>query len=288
MYIKNIKAFTGTQYYLRIGDIEICVTTDVGPRIISLNLVGQENLMFQDLNELITKDVSQIYGTDSKWRLYGGHRVWLAPEEEQTYFPDCEKVDIEILTDTVLFTPKPRPNGLQLSLSISATKDRNSILVSYQVVNNSREQVKCALWGLTAFKSGGCMECKWSQRDTKYQPNRNVVFWPYSDVNDFRFKLNNDGFQLLSDINYRKPFKIGTFDPLLSVRYDLLNTIFTKSIVECDESYDVELPDLSCNFEAYTNDLIHEIEVLTAYKKLGFKDKITRSEIWTLKRNLEV
>ena len=55
------------------GQVELIATTDVGPRIMRFGFVGGQNL----LNEY--KDQVGKTGGD-EWRIYGGHRLWHAPE----------------------------------------------------------------------------------------------------------------------------------------------------------------------------------------------------------------
>jgi hypothetical protein len=73
--------------------LELLVTVDIGPRIIKCNLVGKENLMFNDVERKISHDVSELFGEGKTWFIYGGHRIWLSPEKlPDTYYPDNEKV----------------------------------------------------------------------------------------------------------------------------------------------------------------------------------------------------
>jgi hypothetical protein len=54
------------------------------------------------------------------WRLYGGHRLWHAPEiPNRTYFPDNQAVTVETLNDGVLLTaPVEKSTGIQKSIEI--------------------------------------------------------------------------------------------------------------------------------------------------------------------------
>ena len=68
--------------FLSNGEAELAVTTAVGPRIIRYGLIGGEN----ELGE-IAKDRGRAGG--ERWRMYGGHRLWHAPEDAfRTYRPD--------------------------------------------------------------------------------------------------------------------------------------------------------------------------------------------------------
>src|ERR1041384_8610119 len=54
------------------GQVELIVTTDVGPRVIRFGFVGGQNL-FKEFKDQVGKT-----GGD-EWRGYGGHRLWDAP-----------------------------------------------------------------------------------------------------------------------------------------------------------------------------------------------------------------
>ncbi|EFA77622.1 hypothetical protein PPL_12229 [Heterostelium album PN500] len=84
-------------YRIQYQNLQCIVTTDVGPRIISLRKVNNQHLS-QELMGVAQADAGQVGGTE--WKLYGGHRLWSAPEQSpRTYFPDNFSVAIEIAAD---------------------------------------------------------------------------------------------------------------------------------------------------------------------------------------------
>jgi hypothetical protein len=71
------------------GEVEVIVTTDVGPRIISYSLVGGKNVLGEHLNA----KVETVLG---EFKPYGGHRLWIAPENmPNSYAPDNVPVEYE-------------------------------------------------------------------------------------------------------------------------------------------------------------------------------------------------
>ena len=69
------------------AEIELIATTDVGPRVIRLGFIGGQNL-FKEWKDQLGKT-----GSD-KWVIYGGHRLWHAPEVmPRTYAPDNGPVE---------------------------------------------------------------------------------------------------------------------------------------------------------------------------------------------------
>src|SRR5260370_27295010 len=77
------------------GEVELMVTTDVGPRIIRYSFVGGRNL-FKEFDEQMGK-----HG-ESSWQPRGGHRLWMAPEDPVlTYALDNSPIHAEVKGDAV-------------------------------------------------------------------------------------------------------------------------------------------------------------------------------------------
>src|SRR4051812_28076102 len=87
-------------YKLSNGDVELIVLADVGPRIIWYGFSGGEN----ELHE-VAADAGSTGGT--QFRLYGGHRLWVSPEVESTYYPDNAESNVEASTDSVRCVADP-------------------------------------------------------------------------------------------------------------------------------------------------------------------------------------
>ena len=68
-------------YRLSNRVVELIVTADVGPRILFYGFCGRENMLHE-----VNDDAGKVGG--SQFRLYGGHRLWVSPEVERTYYPD--------------------------------------------------------------------------------------------------------------------------------------------------------------------------------------------------------
>jgi len=85
--------FLGQECVLLENEVlELLVTQNVGPRILSLRFADGENLL-AELPDFVT----DCPGTGT-FHFYGGHRLWHAPEEpSRTYLPDDSPVDISAL-----------------------------------------------------------------------------------------------------------------------------------------------------------------------------------------------
>ena len=87
-------------YRISNAAVQLLVLADVGPRIISYGFVGGEN-EFHEFPEHAGKTGGAEY------RTYGGHRLWVSPEVERTYFPDNVAVEVTRAGDAVRFTAPP-------------------------------------------------------------------------------------------------------------------------------------------------------------------------------------
>ena len=86
------------------GYLEIIATLEVGPRIISFKRNDGENVLWEDLNEELiieAPEMEDIYYKGAIWNSYGGHRLWKAPEDYATYYPDQLPITYEYQDDTL-------------------------------------------------------------------------------------------------------------------------------------------------------------------------------------------
>src|SRR5262249_39480507 len=85
----NYKGWANS-YRITNGEVELIVTSDIGPRVIRYGLAGGPNLFWED-----PKTLGKTGGAE--WQLIGGHRLWHAPEDpKRTYAPDNTAVEVKI------------------------------------------------------------------------------------------------------------------------------------------------------------------------------------------------
>ena len=111
------------------GSIELIATTDVGPRILKLGFTGGRNLMF-----VSPEDKGKTGG--DQWRIYGGHRLWHAPEVmPRTFFPDNSPVkykwDGKMLK---LMQEKESSTGISKEMEITMDHRRDQISILHRLV----------------------------------------------------------------------------------------------------------------------------------------------------------
>ena len=81
------------------GAVELYATTEIGPRIIRFGTIGGPNIFFENTERNIGKFESgmDFFGKGEKWYIYGGHRLWHAPETfPRTDLPDNYPVKYEL------------------------------------------------------------------------------------------------------------------------------------------------------------------------------------------------
>jgi len=144
--------YGGWQNCIRLsnGQIEIIVTTDVGPRVIRCGFVGGQNL-FHEVKEELGKTGG------SEWRPYGGHRLWHAPEQmPRTYAPDNGPVQYAWDGKTLTLTQPVEPStGIQKQMEITLSPDSNHLELVHRLINKNLWDIEAAPWCLTVMAPGG-------------------------------------------------------------------------------------------------------------------------------------
>ncbi|MBO5774221.1 MAG: hypothetical protein J6R44_05250 [Clostridia bacterium] len=273
--------FLGRTLELSDGKIYLAVTLDVGPRIIKMGKVGEESLMYEDVDDNVNKDVSAEYGEGKTWHIYGGHRIWISPEDETTYYPDCNPVNYELKENGAVFTPPAwTERGVQPVLDITFLEE-GKVSVKMSLKNITGEEKTLCLWALTVMKCGAKLVVPLSTEDTGYLANRNLVIWHYNDIKDERFELYNDKLVLNSNPVCKGPFKVGTYLNPIRTEYTYGNTTFIKEVEVTAKAN--EYPDFCSNMETYTNQYIHEVETLSPLKNVLPGEELVHEEIWSIK-----
>lgn len=258
------------------GRTELVVTTDVGPRIIRYGKPGGQNFL---------KEYARQMGRRGgvRWRIYGGHRLWIAPEDMQrTYVPDNEPVKWSwkgnLLT---LQQPPDQLTRLAKEIQISFAKD-GAVRLDHRITNHGRTSACFAPWTLTVMAPGG--EAVFPQEPYRSHlkeklPARPLVLWPYTDMSDPRWTWGKTEFRLRQDPARPAPQKIGFLSTQGWMAYVLGGQAFVKrhGIVP-GASY----PDFGCNVETFTNDEMLELETLGPLVKLAKGQVARHTETWAI------
>jgi hypothetical protein len=252
----EIVPFAGWANNARIvcGDVEMLVTLDVGPRVISYGRVGGPNLFV-----VHEEDAGQTGG--EHFRSYGGHRVWIAPEEHlRSWRPDNVPVDYEVDGGWHIFTSKPDVYHTQKQLRILPDRENERFVLLHRVYNHSPYDLELAAWAATQCRTGEILfpQAAYVSHSEQFQPARPLVLWPYTKMRDARWTWGDHVIRLLHNDN-PEPQKVGA---RISQGYAGLvsdGELFLKRFpFESDAYY----PDFDSNFEAFTRNDMLEVETL--------------------------
>jgi hypothetical protein len=282
--------YAGWPNCLRLSNrqIELVVTTDVGPRIIRCGFLGGENEL-KEYPEMLGKTGG------SEWKIYGGHRLWHAPEAEpRTYYPDNGSVEHEQLKAGGKFgwqgvrvvQPVESTAKIQKEMEIRLSPDQARVEVLHRLRNRGMWDVKLAPWALSVMAPGGRAIIPLPPRGPHPEnlpPTNSVTFWAYTDFSDPRWILGFKYLILRNDPKRKDPQKIGVMCPDGWVAYARGGRLFAKKFKhQLGASY----PDFGCSVETFTNHAMLEIETLGPTAKLAPGAQVTHVEEWRLAKKV--
>lgn len=269
-------AFAGWPNCYRVTDgrMELIVTSDAGPRIVRLGLVGGENLFRLQQEQVDRMD-------ENNRRIRGGHRFWHAPEARpRSYMPDNHPVQVEREGENtlVLIPPTEPTTGMQKTIGITLAGDHME--VAHTLTNHGIWPVEAAPWGISVMKIHSVAIFPQPQGDPAgLLPNRTVALWPYTDMSDPRVQWGRRFIVIRQDPAVQRRIKVG-----LSARDGWAAclvgaTLFLKGL---DYFADAVYPDLGCTVESFVAGAILEFETLGPLVYLEPGDSTTHVERWYL------
>ena len=265
---------------LTAGDVELIATTDVGPRILRLGFIGGPNVFKEYPEEL------GLTGGDT-WRIYGGHRLWHAPEARpRTYAPDNGPVAMEWDGATLrLRQPVETATGIEKQIEISADPGAPGFRVLHRLVNRSLWDVTLAPWALSVMAPGGRLiapQEPFRPHSEWLLPARPLVVWHYTDMSDPRWIWGRRYIQLRQDPARAAPQKIGFLNRRGWAAYALKGLLFVKRYEALENAV---YPDFGCNTETFTNAEMLEVETLGPLTRLAAAGgAVEHAERWSLHR----
>lgn len=267
--------------------VEVYVTLDLGPRIIRYAICGKENMMFENTDldiDCAGPDFDEFYYKDARWRIYGGHRMWLSPEgRPRSYYPDNEPVAYEIIENGIITRPnKQIGNQVRYEITVTMAED-GEVNVKHIVYNENAFDIDCAIWALSVTDKNGLLAIPQTQRDTVLLPNRVMTLWSYSKMNDSRVYWGEKFITLQQDPNATCPFKLGINN---EDAYALLYNHDCLMVKKFDYDPYAVYPDGASSFEGYTNKNFLESESLGPLVTLVPGESCEHNEYWTLYDNV--
>ncbi|MBN2677668.1 MAG: hypothetical protein JXR32_06340 [Anaerolineaceae bacterium] len=258
------------------AQLSLIATADVGPRIISLGLPGKRNLFYQN------KEQIGLSG-GNEWCAYGGHRFWIAPENDRTYFPDNRAVSVEHQAEGIRLTaPIEETNGFQKTIQIKLSAGEPHIQLIHELTNHSTQSQRVAPWALSVMAPGGTAILPHSPRidwPDKLTAQNTLSMWSYTNMSDPRWSWGYRYILLRQTNDPGKPQKIGMFNSEGWAAYLLDDVLFVKFFAANPES---SYPDLNSNLETWTNHEFLELETLGPLEMVEPGQVILHNEDWFL------
>lgn len=246
--------------------LRVEVAVDAGPRVVRLSTPGGANVFAE------TPDAGWDTVHGRPFRLLGGHRLWSAPEcplEEQ--LPDDEPVDVRVDGGTVVVQDATR--------RIELTLDGPRVRARHVLTNAGGETVRVAAWALTQLRPGGVAVLPLGRDGGPEQlPDRKIVLWRYSSLDDPRFALADDAARVHA-VPADGYFKVGCLNHSGRIAYELDDVTFVKRFAP---EPDAEHADLGCNVEVYVRDEFIELETLSPLRDVAPGASVEHVEEWEL------
>jgi hypothetical protein len=241
--------------------------TSVGPRIIGL-------YSKQAGVEILAPSPNVHWPTPhGEYYLYGGHRVWKAPEDS---FYNCPEDNVTVMAEENRVTLRNAVDASGLQKEISFCVDENCVLLTHQIVWHGQEPIELAPWTITQLQLGGVAILPQSDLTVGSMPTRSFVLWPYATLTDPRLELHEDVILVHGSAD-QKYFKAGSYNPFGWAAYMLGKVLFIKRFPISDFR---ALPDMGSNVETFVWDAYLELETLGRLTSLNPGESVTFEETW--------
>lgn len=256
---------------------ELVVTTDIGPRIVKFGYINSQNFLC-----LVPSHRGTTGGDE--WRIYGGHRLWLAPEAMPfSYNPDNDMVEYFVCDNNItLIQRKESLTGIVKEMDITLSRNSNEVTVVHRLTNQNEKAVQLSPWPITMLSPGGTAilpQEPFGEGDDYLLPARSLALWHYTKMNDPRWIWGEKYIQAKQDPLYKSEQKIGATNKQGWMAYCLNNEVLIKKI-HFDPS--AIYPDYNCNNEIYINADYLEIETLGPLSVLAPGETVEHTEHWLL------
>lgn len=264
----------GDVLWLEHGEIQIGVALEFGIRIVHLSLKGMENLYYVQPN-----DLSDNF-TKGDWRVYGGHRLWMAPECLESYCPDNNPVHYEIGGNTAFIRQDVDPwLHIEKHINIIFLED-GSVQLTQIIVNCSDKPITCASWGVNTLDGGGVATINFAG-ERGFNPKRVVSLWGLTNLHDPRIQFQSDCVTATHMADVPEYFKIGLY---VNPGKVVLQNKGQQLTITFDAEPMDRYMDGGCNFELFLCRKFMELETLGVRTEMGPGENATHCETWYLEK----
>ena len=232
---------------------------------------------------------AQLRSPYGPMRLWGGHRLWHAPETAaRTYIPDDGGLTVAPLPGVasnqgVALSYLEPYSGILKEMHLRLPPDAARVEVLHRLTNAGLWPIELAPWAITQLKVGGTAVLPTPVKvdEEGLLPNRMVALWPYSRWDDPRLRLTATAIELDAR-PMAQPFKIGHMNRAGWMEYHYEGVVFRKRWTPQPER---QHADLGCNAEAYTHDKHIELETLGPLVRLGVGEMVEHVEVWEVEES---
>ncbi|MCA1624359.1 MAG: hypothetical protein LC768_16455 [Acidobacteria bacterium] len=261
-------------------EIEVVVTTDVGPRILRYAFLKGENIFGEHFDAKVETALGEF-------KPYGGHRLWIAPENmPNSYTPDNARVEyfFDEQKNSIRLIQAIEPvTKTQKEITVALDEKGSGVSINHKITNCGLESTEVAAWALTIMRGGGEALIP-NEPFAPYGaetllPVRNLTVWSYTDLSDSRWLLGKDFIRLKVAAEKSEPQKIGVLNKQGWAQYRAGNLEFTKRF---DFVENAVYPDMNSNTELYTAGDFVEIESLSPLQKIKPDESVEHIERWKL------
>jgi hypothetical protein len=271
-------------YRISNGEVELIVTTDVGPRIMRYGFIGGANLFVEFPEQLGTSG-------EAEWVARGGHRLWAAPEVmPDTYALDNSAVEAKVEGNRIaLLQPVEKETGLQKEITVELAASGSHVKVTHRIENKGAGSRKLAPWSLSQMAPGGMAIIALPPRGSHKEnllPTNPLTMWAYTDFSDKRWRFTKKYLTLRNDPSNNEPQKTGLFHTTPMGAYLLADVLFTKRSKAPGSP--LSYPDYGCSLETFTNHEFLELETLGPLVDLQPGNSVTHVEEWSLNKGIHL
>jgi hypothetical protein len=260
-------------------EVELVLPTAFGPRVLRYALAGGQNVF----GEISPAEQGNDTPFGDKWHIYGGHRLWYAPEgDPRSYFPDNQPVRVEVDGRSARLTQQVETHTrLEKSIEVTLGDRGTHVRVLHRLSNRGSFEVELAPWALSVMAKGGVgifLHEPFIPHPEALAPARPLVLWHFTRMNDQRFTWGDRLFLLRQDESRSDAQKVGFYDSKGFMAYARGGIVFVKRHHPLPGAH----ADFGCNTETFTNDAILELETLGPLQCIAPNASITHVEDWFL------
>ncbi|MGC4050903.1 MAG: hypothetical protein QM757_16175 [Paludibaculum sp.] len=270
-------------YRLSNDHVEAVLVAGIGPRILHFGFRDGQNMFY-------VRQADLGGSAEPEFRLRGGHRIWIAPEDRtMTYHADNLPAHVELDGSAITATAPVEPGtGVVKSIRFELHDDAPRATVTHTLTNTLAFEIELSPWALTMMAAGGTAFTGYPPRGAHPEclsPTHPLVMWAFSDLSDPRWTFTRKYLMLRQDPGNAAPTKLGLFHRDTWGAYLLGTDLFVKRFTA---EPGLPYPDMGCSYETFTNDFTLELETLGPLTRVKPGASVTHVERWDLHRGVVI